>query len=356
MQMKLSRAVALLLLLLVLLPAAAPAEPFDDTSRDRALRYIRSLNLGEDGSALRKAVEAGHIADDLRLYTAVRDTIARKADRDARVEELPRGLQDALTKAASEIFKLDRENAGEVVVHNKKGHDQLFDEVNPSGATYKATMDLILKFNPAHNTDDHARLSRDIDAYLASVANDPCIKYALAVTGKGMDRLKANWFGSGRGFEHVFCGELKGNQVSGYHWWYKFYRDERASCTHIIDSIGPSDPKFYCGSFKWDPDGSGNAFQPALKRKGSFAISVSAPALLALGHIAMELSRQYGNPSSFNFRGNVNGGTYVWQVYTFGGNLRSLFPMAQKKEFSERSREAREVLVDGMLPAPPQAR
>lgn len=343
---------SLLLALLLALPAAATDAPFDAESRAKALRLVDELTVGEDAAALSRAVAVGHIADRAGFERALAVTLARKADRDARTAELPPDMQAALQRAAAEIFKLDRDHAGAVGVHNKAGEGTplLFDEVNPAARSYRATMDLALKFDPSHNSDDHARLAGDIDAYLAGLADDPCIRYALAVTKSDMARLKANWFGSGRGFEHVFSGELKDNQVSGYHWWYKFYCDERAGRARLVDSIGPHDPKFYCGSFRWDPDGSGGAFQPAFKRKGSFAIAMSAPALLALGHVAMEVSRRHGSPSSFNFRGNANGGTYVWQVYTFGGNLRSVFPMAQKKEHPERVREARELLVQDMLP------
>ncbi len=198
--------------------------------------------------------------------------------------------------------------------------------------SYRKTIELCEKFNPVNGTNDHKKLDEDIDAYLESIKNDPTIKHALESTGTDMQDLKRNWFGSGRGFEHVIAGEIDKKKVSGYHWWYKFYHDERLGNAQVKTAIGDfSNQNIYTGSFNWDPDGDG-PLPNAYKKIGGFINGNSAQVMLAVGHIAVETAKKFGSvPGAMSFNASVNGEEFRWQLYTMGGNIRTLYPIGNHK-------------------------
>lgn len=242
-------------------------------------------------------------------------------------------IRDIIIKQAEPITGLDCDN----VKVNKNGNRQkprlFLDFAGKIPASYESTIKLCRKFNPKNGTNDHARIDADIDAYLNSIKNDPTIAHALKVTNTTIQDLKSNWFGSGRGFEHVIAGEIDGKKVSGYHWWYTFYNDERNGRAQIKSSIaGVGNPLIYTGSFFWDPDGEEGPLPNAIKPKGGFINRNSAQAMLALGHIAIEATRKFGAvPGALSFNANINGEEFRWQLYTMGGNIRSLYPMSNSK-------------------------
>jgi len=240
-------------------------------------------------------------------------------------------IAQEISRLVAPLEKLDRDAMPNVSMNNNK----LLKLFKPISGTvppsYDATFCLAVKFNPIVGTDDSPRLDSEIDAYLAVIANDPCIQYALKTTGTSLNDLKKNWFGPGCGFEHVFNGEVKGNEVSGYHFWYKFYRDENESRTQYISTLqGFGDPYIYTGQFAWDPDGNG-PMQRAMKKKGGFSVKNSPQAILAMGHIAVETCRKNGGiPGALIFPAKINGESFNWQLYTFKGTIRSLYPMVPK--------------------------
>ncbi|MBU1105516.1 MAG: hypothetical protein KKB51_02515 [Candidatus Riflebacteria bacterium] len=235
-----------------------------------------------------------------------------------------------ISKLAAPITGLDRDAVK--IVKNpgyKQGESLLFKDLGSAfPPSYAAAAELCYKFNPKKGTNDASRLDEDIDNFLETIKNDPVIKHALSCTNSTMQDLKKNWFGSGLGFEHVVAGELSGSKVGGYHWWYKFYNDERLGNTEIKASSGDiGDPKAFTGSFYWDPDDSG-PLPRAYKPVGGFLIGNSVQAMLALGHIAMETCRKSGSiPSALKFNASINGEEFSWQMYTMNGSLRSLYPL-----------------------------
>lgn len=299
------------------------------------LNAIEDLALRQ---TLEKSIAAGIIEDSADFIQAVANAekIANNGtgiyysayNSNRNINEMRRLI---LEKCAP-LTGLDRD-AVAVKKNNDYKRAQLFIDIEGKiPGIYNKTIELCNKFNPKNGTNDHARLDDDIDAYLESIKNDPCIAHALKVTGTDINDLKKNWFGSGRGFEHVVAGEIDGKKISGYHWWYRFYTDERIGHAQVKTSIGGSDPKIYTGSFYWDPDGEEGPLPRAMKPKGGFLNGHSAQAMLALGHIAVEVSRQFGAvPGSLQFNGSINGEEYRWQLYTMGGNIRSLYPIGNKK-------------------------
>ncbi|PKL41829.1 MAG: hypothetical protein CVV41_16815 [Candidatus Riflebacteria bacterium HGW-Riflebacteria-1] len=246
-------------------------------------------------------------------------------------------VTDQISKLTAPISGLDRDAVK--VAKNPKyktGEDYLFADINSSlPAIYDKTVDLCNLFNPKNGTNDAPRLDKEIDAFLDSIKNDPVIKHALSCTDTTMQDLKKNWFGSGRGFEHVIAGEIDGKKVSGYHWWYKFYADERAGNAQVKSaSADVGNPRAFTGSFHWDPDGDGplpNAYKPT----GGFSIGNSVQAVLAVGHIAIEVARKNGGvPGALRFTASINGADSAWQLFTMGGNIRSLYPMGRSKSQS----------------------
>ena len=232
-----------------------------------------------------------------------------------------------------EIDELDRDYL-EVEVNENAGH-HLFGELKTVPTeSYKKTMDLIHLFNPSTNSNDHRRLQKQIDVYMDYLSTFEVIKVALARTNTTIRQLRDNWFGSGRGFEHIIAGELKGRKVSGYHWWYRYYMDQQKGLVKYVDSKkGIGDPNVFIGSFYWDPDGSG-PLPNSYKKLGGFHIGQSAPALIAVGHVAMEFSRRGG----YGFAAPYRGQTYYWQTYSFEGNLRTMFCKIYKHSKAHRNK------------------
>lgn len=241
-------------------------------------------------------------------------------------------IRSEIAKLAAPITGLDRD-AIKVVKSEDFKRGMLFkDFAGDIPSSYDNVIDLCNKFNPAAGTNDAAKLSKDIDTFLETIKNDPVIDHALKSTGTTMADLKKNWFGSGLGFEHVIAGEVKGGKVSGYHFWYRFYVDERSGHAKIKNAVaGIGNPNIYTGSFSWDPDGDG-PMKAANKPKGGFINCNSVQAILALGHIAIETCRSNGSiPGAITFRASVNGEEFNWQLYTMGGTIRSLYPMTDNK-------------------------
>ncbi len=231
--------------------------------------------------------------------------------------------KDALKVEKNENYKEDRET-----------FQFLFNDVSTSiPKSYDLAYELCEKFNPKAGTNDAGKLDKEIDKFLEAIENDPVIKHALKSTDTTIEDLKRNWFGSGLGFEHVIAGELKGSKVSGYHWWYRFYRDEREGLAEVLSSVSDvGNDSIFTGSFYWDPDGKEGPLPRARKPKGGFCNGNSVQAMLAIGHIAIETARKFGSvPGAMTFYANINGETFTWQLYTMGGNIRSLYPMGKGK-------------------------
>ncbi|GAB4268544.1 MAG: hypothetical protein Kow0029_04010 [Candidatus Rifleibacteriota bacterium] len=238
-----------------------------------------------------------------------------------------------IQKKASLIKGLDKDA---VKVEKFEGYKagRLFKDIAASlPKSYDRAYKLCMKFDPRSGTNDAKRLDKDIDAFLASIENDPVIVHALKSTSTSIKDLKKNWFGSGLGFEHVIAGEIKGSKVSGYHWWYRFYRDEREARAEVLSAMsGIGNDNVFTGSFYWDPDGKNGPLPNARKPKGGFLVGNSVQAILALGHIAMETAKKYGKvPGAMTFRANINGEEFNWQLYTMGGSIRSLYPLGNGK-------------------------
>jgi len=330
--------IGLFLMLGAAVPAIEAQQPRDWTSR---LSTIPDQSLRR---TLENSIAAGLISDEADFDTAVTRAESRFVSQNPTALYAVRGkgdtgntqsIRDAIAKSSAPLAKLDRDAVDAKKVDGTRG--KLFLPLTGSlPASYEAAYKLALLFNPRVGTNDSERLNSQIDAFLASIADDPVIKQALQSTGTKMADLKRNWFGAGAGFEHVICGEINGSEVSGYHWWYKFYRDEQTGNTEYISTLENAGSDYaYTGAFTWDPDGSG-PMPNAKKKKGGFAVGNSVQAILALGHIAIESARKFGSiPGALSFDADVNGQTFTWQLYTMGGTIRSLYPMGGKGNMPE---------------------
>ena len=248
-------------------------------------------------------------------------------------------IKNDIKRISAKIPSLDRDA---VKVEKLDGFKSrlLFKELNCEvPKSYELAYSLCEKFDPRNGTNDHKEINEEIDYFLSQIADDPVIKYALRETNTSIKDLKRNWFGSGLGFEHIISGELKGSKVSGYHWWYRFYRDERREMADVISSFNDiGNNHIYTGNFYWDPDGDGPLGR-GKKRIGGFSVGNSVQSILALGHIAIETARKHGGvPGALTFRANINGEEYKWQMYTMNGNIRSLYPFGNKKTGNDQSK------------------
>ncbi len=165
-----------------------------------------------------------------------------------------------------------------------------------------------------------------------SLSRDPAIRYALKVTNTTIEDLKTNWFGRGRGFEHVFAGEVsKRGKVGGFHWWYRYYVEEQAGRLRYDNSIAnaPSAADMVTVRFHWDPDGPG-PIREGRKSRGSFIVGCSPQVMLAIGHITVETARaRTGSVPGWFY---VETPPYKWQIGTDGGTIRTLYPMALSRK------------------------
>jgi hypothetical protein len=244
--------------------------------------------------------------------------------------------------AAEKIRELDKDKMHPVMKEHKNAKNLFAELTEKVPESFKKTLTLVRKFNPKSKTNDHKRLNKEIDQYLEFLQKLPVIKYALEETNTKISDFKKNWFGSGLGFEHVICGELKGSKVSGHHWWYGFYMDEKDGNIDYSKTLeGHNDPHIFTGAYSWDPDGNG-PLNRGYKRKGGFTVGDSAPAILALGHMAMELAKKNGiHGHSLSYKANISGNMYNWKMYLQSGTIRSMFPMVLRtkrvstKQFNE---------------------
>ncbi len=301
---------------------------------------------------LSNSVKAGLISTNDDFDLAIRQHNQRGRNNPA--ISTPRGSEAAakISQLAAKLPSIDRDAMKVTMVFGQGG--KLFAKLNGSvPSSYDATVALCKKFNPANGTYDSPQISKNIDQYLQTLTNDPCMQYALQVTNTSMTELKNNWFGRGNGFEHVFNGEAKGKSVGGYHFWYKFYVEEAQGDTKFIKQMGSNDPCMFTGTFNWDPDGAG-PMPNCTKKKGGFTVGNSAAVILALGHIAIETARSVTGttPSALNFQANINGKNYNWQLYTMNDSIRSLYPIvgAPHENFSTGEQMIREFydLEEGM--------
>ncbi|OEE60114.1 hypothetical protein A1OK_12440 [Enterovibrio norvegicus FF-454] len=156
------------------------------------------------------------------------------------------------------------------------------------------------------------------------------------------------------GFEHVFLGEIKREgsryEVSGYHYWVKFFWDEQAAMS------GQSNLN-YLGSFYDGPEGQLNADvatlsmrwrvgnKSALKEKGGFFVGTSPECMLAMGTLlSFESYRNETDPLPFfdgeSFRRTaINDWRYDLVLYretrqdkSRGFHLRSFFPILKSQD------------------------
>jgi hypothetical protein len=255
------------------------------------------------------------------------------------IQAFPVRADDTLKHAdLKKIYDLDKQNQIRVVINEVKFDREalLFMDLPPTiDSSFVATFELCNCFDPTPGTRDDQKddVKKKIDHYLESIKDRPVIQHALRTTGSSLESLRATWFGHKRAFEHVFCGEAKrGKGIGGYHWWYKFYRDERAGLVNYLYSVeGKNDPGIATIKFTWDPDGPKPQF-PKLKKepKGGFLIGESPLALLALGHMALKFGLDTSSRGP-DFTANINGKNYRWVIVVIDGNLHSMYPIANSR-------------------------
>ncbi len=125
--------------------------------------------------------------------------------------------------------------------------------------------------------------------------------------------LKEIWFReyelgsapSRNGFEHVFVGEQKGGSIGGYHFWYKYYLDDKAGVLgygdgednidyngtkyggSVTNEEGITNPDSATLSYTWDAYDYEKKTKATglVKRVGGFWIGPSPEGLIALGTV-----------------------------------------------------------------------
>lgn len=167
---------------------------------------------------------------------------------------------------------------------------------------------------PEHNLPEE---DAEVQAFLQAVHDSPPMRiardYVAAQSNEAVSPdqwwsiLQRVWFeqfdqGGNRdlsGFEHVLVGEQKQGKVQGYHWWYKYYLDERfrrddqdddeTDLITVLDWKGTPDqlsPDVATLSYKWRAfDYEAQQFRMLTKPIGGFWIGPSVVGLMAIGTV-----------------------------------------------------------------------
>ena len=136
------------------------------------------------------------------------------------------------------------------------------------------------------------------------------------------------------GFEHVFVGEKNGSNLGGYHFWWKYYLDDKAvpgyadgkdnmrflgSRYRSLNREGVANPYVVTLSHSWDAfDYENNKNEKINKRIGGFLVGCSPEGLIALGMVAF-----YDPRRSRTFQLN-NGSSYEMKLFKAGENSGSI--------------------------------
>ena len=142
------------------------------------------------------------------------------------------------------------------------------------------------------------------------------------------------------GFEHVVVGEQKAGEVSGYHFWYKYYLDDWPILLESDDidyagtrydgprrgegrltSIGRQVPEVVTLAYRWDAhDFETGSKRPLFQRIGGFWVGCSVEGLLALGTVRFF---QRGRVDAV-----INGARYEVDLFRSpdGKSVRTTFP------------------------------
>lgn len=230
------------------------------------------------------------------------------------------------------LHELDRPYARRVPVRPRKQAEgaPLFGAVDTHDwhPSYDAT-DALCEKAEAYDADDDELSPADRLAWVRSMQDMAPVKAALQlVPGASLEDMAKVWFGPGRGFEHVFCGELGGpagkRHLGGYHWWDRHRRLQLAGRASFRGGDVQGDPAQYVtGQFRvdFDGDGPGQALEKSFK--GGFSLGHSPAALAVLGYVGVKMG--WKTP----LRANLNGQAVDWTLWPdreHTQNVRTLWP------------------------------
>jgi poly(U)-specific endoribonuclease len=192
---------------------------------------------------------------------------------------------------------------------------------------------------------------RRVLEYVGMVEDTPPLRVAREYIGQRTGRrlgadawnalLHGAWFAQYRmgrdadqsGFEHVFLGEADGAELKGYHFWYRYWLDERVErpggVRDLIDVLGgairPGDvtPDVVTLRYRWaDRSADGGKPRWFTKPLGGFWVGPSPEGLLALGLVRW--AREANPPRT----ARINGVQYHLVLHTSddGRHIRTFFP------------------------------
>jgi poly(U)-specific endoribonuclease len=299
-------------------PVLAPAARAHSAGDDGIWQRIWDADQAERGVPAILGGEAGEQATGfVRVDEQAEASPAHRLFAEVQIPEHKRLTYD-LCKALFDNYRLDQTKGEEITPAEAQETLSLLDAITDS-----APMRLAL----AHV---EARLGR-------SYTRD-----------EWQEALYAIWFrpfdlGRNRdlsGFEHVAVGEQNGGEVSGHHFWYKYYLDDlgvlsgeddidwygmRYDGQHRregrLSPLGREVPEVATLAYRWDAfDVEARARRPLMQAIGGFWVGCSVEGLMALG------------TARFFERGRVeatiNGARYQIDLYRSddGQSLRTTFP------------------------------
>jgi len=230
---------------------------------------------------------------------------------------------DDLKSISEELVKLDDNNAGSMIQTNPQGKtnsgsredhapEPFFTSIDDQAwslPTIEALLTLLDNYDTdvKHKEDHTAEEQAEENSFLSLAMETRVMKKAYefcldkGIFSGSIDDFKSYintlWFGlydrggsgaGSSGFEHVFIGEIKNGEVSGFHDWINFYQQEKTNAINYLGYLDQANFNEYGSGisdvFTWNGD---------LKKYGSMFVGTSPELVMALDTICF-LARRNG--------------------------------------------------------------
>ncbi|HFK1544955.1 TPA: hypothetical protein ACGXMZ_000644 [Bacillus albus] len=258
-------------------------------------------------------------------------------------------------KAVFDNTNVDCNEEGYILVDPKKVRKseeqshRLFTEVcipDSKSASYKLVEKLFNNFylDPHRREDNTVEEQEEVDALLKHAIQSKAMKICRTYVESKKETTLSDeqwytylhniWFlqfnsGSGinlSGFEHVFIGEKKRNDLSGYHFWYKYHIEDQTGTNDKIIYLGPKDtnnvPDVITLAYKLEASDDEIDESTLLKKKGGFFVGLSPEGLLAIG------TARFADTISENNTIEINNQRYNLKMFTNGKrSMRTFYPI-----------------------------
>ncbi len=156
---------------------------------------------------------------------------------------------------------------------------------------------------------DHHKVKSDIDEFKREFYN---LWFGMYKRSRHIRKADSS------GFEHVFVGETRGDEVIGFHNWIQFYLEEkRGNIDYMGFMASDRNPNFLTVQFAWRKD---------VKPKGSMFVGVSPEFEIALYTVCYYMGHE-------TYLIELNGEHIMIKDYKNAGKRETTFPQLHPRNF-----------------------